>query len=356
MRVALVISSLSAGGAERVLTQMANYWTSAGHEVVLITFSAGAEDDFYPLDARINRISLSFRRETRGWFDKLKFNVLRLFALRRALTEVRPDAVVSFMDSTNVLTVLAATWRRYVTILSVRNNPKFRRLPLMWRAGRRLTYRFATVVVAQTEGAAHWIRAETSARVCVIANPVRAVKRSDADREKIILAVGRLVPEKGHDVLIGAFARVASSFPEWKIVILGDGPLREQIAAWINRAGLAGRVEIPGTTRDVDAWFSRCGLYVHPSRSEGFPNALIEAMAAGAPVLGCDCDFGPGEIIENDVSGLLVPAEDEEALANGLARMMADDALRARLGQVAPQVRERFDLAQIMMRWEELMK
>jgi len=338
------------------MAQMANYWCEARHEVVLVTFSSSSKDDFYPLCSRVERVCLDFRRETHGWFDKLKFNASRLFALRRALTEVRPDAVISFMDSTNVLTVLAATSRRYATILSVRNNPKFRRLPLIWRLGRRLTYRFATAVVAQTEGAAKWIRAETSARVCVIANPVRSVKRSEAEREQIILAVGRLVPEKGHDVLIGAFARVASSFPEWRIVILGDGPLREQIAAWIDRAGLAGRVEMPGTTRDVDAWFSRCGLYVHPSRSEGFPNALIEAMVAGAPVLGCDCDFGPGEIIENEVSGLLVPAEDEEALAEGLARMMADDALRARLGQQAPRVRERYDMAQVMKRWEKLIK
>ncbi|MFT3848105.1 MAG: glycosyltransferase family 4 protein [Propionivibrio sp.] len=351
-----MISALSAGGAERVMAQMANYWCEARHEVVLVTFSSSSKDDFYPLCPQVERVCLDFRRETHGWFDKLKFNAFRLFALRHALTEVRPDAVISFMDSTNVLTVLAATSRRYATILSVRNNPKFRRLPLMWRLGRRLTYRFATAVVAQTEGAAQWIRAETSARVCVIANPVRSVKQSDAPREQFILAVGRLVPEKGYDLLIRAFARVASTFPDWKMIILGDGPLRAPITDWIDQAGLVGRVEMLGITRDVDAWFSRCGLYVHSSRSEGFPNALIEAMAAGAPVLGCDCDYGPGEIIENGVSGLLVPAEDEQALAEGLASMIADDALRARLGQQAPRVRERFDMAQVMKRWEKLIE
>ena len=356
MRLALVISSLSAGGAERVLTSMANYWCTTGKDVVLITFSVGTEDDFYPIDARIRRVCLGFRRDTRGWADKLKFNVSRLAALRRALDEIRPDAVVSFMDSTNVLTVLSSIGRKHATILSVRNNPKFRRLPLMWRVGRRLTYRFATAVVAQTEGAAEWIRVETGARVSVIANPVRVVALPGLAREQIILAMGRLIPEKGHDLLIDAFSRIANKFPDWRLIILGEGPLRPQLEVQADQAGLSQRVEMPGTAKDVDAWLSRCGIYAHPSRSEGFPNALIEAMAAGVPVLGCDCDFGPGEIIQNDVSGILVPDEDAAELASALERLLMDKALRIRLGQAATAVRCRYEITQIMERWDALLQ
>jgi glycosyltransferase involved in cell wall biosynthesis len=258
------------------------------------------------------------------------------------------------MDSTNVLTVLATIGRQPFTILSVRNNPKFRKLPLVWRLGRRLTYRFAKVVVAQTHGAAQWIRNETSANVCVIPNPVRHIESGYETREKIILAVGRLVQEKGHDLLLEVFARIANEFPDWQLVILGDGPLRPQICAQIQRLGLSARINMQGTVRDVDTWFSRCGLYVHPSRSEGFPNALIEAMAAGVPVIGTNCNYGPGEIIEDGVNGLLVPSENEDALTHGLIRMLTDDALRKKLGQQAISVKERFDMASIMRRWEDL--
>lgn len=355
MRLALVISSLSVGGAERVLTSMANYWCAAGKDVVLITFSAGAEDDFYSIDGRIRRVCLGFRRDTRGWVDKLSFNVSRLLALRRALDEIRPDVVVSFMDSTNVLTVLSAVGRKHATILSVRNNPKFRRLPLMWRVGRRLTYRFANAVVAQTEGAAEWIRIETAAIVSVIANPVRAVALPGGAREQIILAMGRLIPEKGHDLLIDAFSRIADKFPEWRLIILGEGPLRHQLEAQVDGAGLSQQIEMPGTVKDVDTWLFRCGLYVHPSRSEGFPNALIEAMAAGVPVLSCDCDFGPSEIIQNDVSGILVPDEDVAELASALERLLMDKELRMRLGQAATAVRCRYEITQIMERWDALL-
>lgn len=356
MKLALVISSLSAGGAERVLTNMANYWCTAGKEVVLITFSAGDEDDFYPINAGIRRVCLDFRRNTQGWADKLKFNVSRLVALRRALDEFRPDVVVSFMDSTNVLTVLSAVGRKHATILSVRNNPKYRRLPLIWQVGRHLTYRFATTVVAQTKGAAEWIRIETGSKVSVIPNPVQAVTRQELAREQIILAVGRLIPEKGHDLLLDAFSRIVSKFPDWRLIILGEGPLRSQLQDQIDRAGLSQRVEMPGTVKDVDTWISRCGLYAHPSRSEGFPNALIEAMAAGAPVLGCNCDFGPGEIIQNDVSGILVPAEDAAEFASALERLLSDKELRTRLGQAAMSVRYRYEITQIMQRWDALLQ
>lgn len=352
VKIAFVISSLASGGAERVLTSMANYWAAVGHEVVVVTFSPGTESDFYPLDANIDRVGLGFRRETRGAFDKIRFNIARLRALRRLLSDVAPDSVVSFMDSTNVLTVLACLNRRVTTLISVRNNPKFRRLSFMWRLGRRFTYRYASRVIAQTEGAAQWIRSETAANVCVIPNPVRAPQCMAVSREKMILAAGRFIPEKGHDVLIGAFARVLEACEGWRLVILGDGPLESALADQVARSGLSDRVDMPGTVRDVDLWYARCGIYVHPSRSEGFPNALVEAMSSGAPVIAADCDFGPGDIVRHGEDGLLVPSEDEKSLAEAIRRLVDDASLRQEFGARARDVRSRFDMDRIMKQWE----
>jgi len=352
LKIALVISSLASGGAERVLTSMANYWAAAGHEVVVVTFSPSTEGDFYSLHPNVHRKVLGFRRETRGALDKILFNFARLRALRIALIDASPDAVVSFMDSTNVLTVLACLNRRVTTLISVRNNPKFRQLPFMWRIGRRLTYRHASCVVAQSEGAARWIRSETAATVCVIPNPVRIPQCIETEREKMILAVGRLIPEKGHDLLISAFARIFDECKGWRLVILGGGPLDAALADHVERSGLTGRVELPGTVKDVDYWYARCGIYVHPSRSEGFPNALIEAMSAGAPVVAADCEFGPGDIICDGEDGLLVPSESEASLAQAIRRLVDDDSLRQRLGVRARGVRERFAMDRIMKLWE----
>lgn len=355
MRIVLVISSLGAGGAERVLTEMANYWSCAAHEVVLVTFSTSSEGDFYPLHSSVIRKELGLRRNTRSFFDKICFNFVRFLALRDTLRISSPDLVVSFMDSTNVLTVLACLNRRVTTLISVRNNPKFRQLPFMWRVGRRLTYRYASCVVAQTEGAAQWIRRETAANVCVIPNPVRAPECMAVSREKMILAVGRFIPEKGHDVLIKAFARILGACEGWRLVILGDGPLESALADQVARSGLGDRVDMPGTVRDVDRWYARCGIYVHPSRSEGFPNALIEAMSSGAPVIAADCDFGPGDIVRHGEDGLLVPTEDETALADAIQRLVDDASLRQAIGARARAVRARFDMGRIMKQWEELL-
>lgn len=356
MKVALVVSSLSPGGAERVMSHMANHWAELEWDIVIITLSGPSVGDFYPLHSKIRRVHLDLRRPTSGLTDKLLCNLRRLMQLRMKLKQETPNVVLSFMDNTNVLTMAASLGMGVRTILSVRNNPRFRQLPLFWQLGRRFTYRLSTYVVAQTEGAAQWIRDNTYARVVVIPNPARAVSPPKGPREKLILAAGRMIPEKGHDILIDAFVRIQQDCPDWQLVIIGDGPLRNSNLQRIAEAGLSNKVIFPGTVVDIDSWLSRCGIFVHPSRSEGFPNALLEAMAAGAPVVSCDCDFGPRDMINNGVTGLLVPPEDTIALARAMKELICDETLRATLASNAVCVREIFDPQFIMQRWEALFR
>ena len=173
---------------------------------------------------------------------------------------------------------------------------------------------------------------------------------------KLLLAVGRLEHQKGTDRLIDAFALLASAHPDWDLVILGEGAERKSLTAQIHRAGLADRVLMPGQAGNVGEWYARADLYVLPSRFEGFPNTLAEAMAHGLAAVAFDCDTGPRDIIRHDRDGLLVPPGDVPALAAALERLMGDAALRERFAAAAIATRDRYSEAAVLRQWESLFR
>lgn len=355
MKVMLVISALGSGGAERVMSDMANYWASCGITVQLVTFSSADVKDFFPLDSRVRRLHLSRRRTTRGPLDKIKFNISRLSLLRQVVQQERPDAVLSFMDSTNVLTILACTGLNIPVVVSVRNDPVKRQLPFAWHYARRWIYRHAQHVVAQSSAVADWLRKECRANVTVIPNPLRQLPAIAHERERLILAVGRLIPEKGHDVLLQAFSNLAHDYPDWNLAILGDGPLRQQLSEQRATLGLEGRVEMPGNVGNVEEWLARASIFVQSSRSEGFPNALLEAIGMGTAAISTDCAHGPSELIESGRNGLLVPVDDVPAMAAAIGKLICNESLRISYGKAAKFTSTQFSQRSVMSMWECLL-
>ena len=171
-----------------------------------------------------------------------------------------------------------------------------------------------------------------------------------------IIAIGRLIRLKGYDLLLSAFAEAAEEFPEWQMDIFGQGPLREELEKQRDQLGLENRVHFRGITTDIDAELERSDIFVLASRIEGFPNVLLEAMAAGVAVIAADCRFGPGEIIDDGNNGLLVPAENIPALTQALKRLMSDAGLRGKLGNAARVVQERYAEEKIVNRWKNLIE
>lgn len=351
IRLLLVTDSLQGGGAERQMADMANYWATRGMCVTVATWIGPQTADFYATDSRVRRIYLN--DESRGG---IRGYLLRVSKLRKHLIDSRPHAVLSFLTRSNVPTILAAIGLGMRVVVSERTQPAHEiGLRIEWRILRRLVYGRAAAVVCQTVATAEWIRKKWRMQACVIPNALRPLPDIAGSRESLLLGVGSLKREKGFDLLLDAFARIREDFPGWQLVIIGEGPERTALQQLRDALGLRERVKFPGLVRDVEDWLARAGLVIQPSRLEGFPNAVLEAMGMGAAVISADCPAGPADMIEDGVNGRLVPVEDVSTLARVMAELMAQPALRARLGREAARVRERFRQETIMAQWEALL-
>ncbi len=359
MKIGCVINSLAAGGAERVILRLSGGLAGRGHDVTVITLSPGA-DDFYRIPAGVARLSPECPPDCR-WYD-LRGQLRRISALRGAITGLKPDVLISFIDITNILTLIAAFPGRPPVIVCERTNPLHHKIGAPWRLLRRLLYPGAAKVVMLTSDTLAWARSLSPAwNAAAIPNPVPPPEFSSAGRPEYfrlprnIVAVGRLTEVKGFDMLLRSFAGIAGSFPQWQLTILGDGPLRAQLEALAASLGLGDRVKFPGTQKNTADVLRFSDLFVLSSRYEGFPNALTEALACGIPAVSFDCPSGPAEILSHGGNGLLVPAGDEDALAAAMAELMADDRKRARMSERAPEITGRYGLKNYLDSWETLL-
>jgi len=361
-RILLFIHSLHGGGAERVAVDLSANWVRQGREVTVVT-QAGARDDAYALDPAVRRVVLDTAGASGGGWRGAWANLRRVRALRRELARARPDIVLGMMTTASVLAVLAARGLPCRVIATEHTHPPSQQLGRMWEWLRRRTYPRAARVVALTTDTARWIETHVpGSRLAVIPNAVHwplpvgepAVAPPPAGR-RMLLAVGRLHPDKGFDLLLDAFGRIAAAHPEWDLAVLGEGAERERLQAAAGRAGVAARVSLPGRVGNVGEWYARADLYVLSSRVEGLSNTLLESMASGLAPVAFDCETGPREIVRPGIDGVLVrPGGDPAALASELDALMRDDDRRRRLAEAATAVRERFSMERILGRWQNV--
>ncbi|WGJ16194.1 glycosyltransferase family 4 protein [Methylocapsa sp. D3K7] len=367
MKLLFFISSLSGGGAERVTVNLANHWASKGWRITIVTL-APVTDDCYALHPEIVRRSLSLIGSSRNIVDGLTRNLHRIRALRQVLLATEPDVAVGMM-STACVTLALAGWglTKIEVIGSVHIHPPSVPTKAVWKWIESIAYGQLSAVVALTQTTATWLIAHTNSRqIRVIPNPVQwplpvtgpYIEPDDLCRpgRKIILAVGRLVPQKGLDLLISAFATIAERRQDWDLVMLGEGAERQRLQSQITARGMDSRALLPGWAGNLAAWYKRAGLFVMSSRFEGFPNTLVEAMAHGLPAVSFDCDTGPRDIIRNGEDGLLVPPQDLPALTEAVDRLMGDADLRRRLGVKAKETRDRFSMESVAAMWEDLFR
>jgi glycosyltransferase involved in cell wall biosynthesis len=359
VRICCLVSSLEAGGAERVMTLLANAWAERGREVALVTL-AGSDAEVYRLSPRVQRIALGLEVPSRSPLQAVRANIRKVLGLRRAVRLVAPDVVISFVTKLNVLAILACTGLGVPVVVSERSHPDWDRIGRVWSLLRWITYPLADALVVQSRAVREWADHRFStARTHVIPNPVTIVSPQEEpgagrERRPIVLAVGRLAPEKGFDLLIRAFASVAKTHPEWSLVIVGAGPEASALRQLARDLLQEGRVIFPGLVRDVEPYYRQAGLFVLSSRYEGFPNALMEAMAFGCPVIATASPGGTTEIVRDGLDGILVPPDELSPLVQEMYRLMSNASERARLGAHAVDVRVRFGLDGVLNHWDEV--
>lgn len=355
MRLMLVISSLETGGAERVMTVLAGAWVRRGWHVDLVTTHDAGKAPFYPVDGRVNLLSADAPGRSAGAAG----TVARIRDLRRLVVERTPDVVLSFLNYTNVVTLLATTGMEVPVVVSERLDPRVQPIGPVWGTLRRLLYRRVAALVVQTEASAEWFRTWLGDRTAVIPNPVLEPRFSGAPEVDVhrpsVAAMGRLHPQKGFDTLLGAMAKVVRHHPDWHLVVLGEGPLRGELEARRDALGLAGNVRFVGRMRRPPDVLHEAEIFVLSSVTEGFPNVLCEAMAVGLPVVATNCPAGPEDIVRQEVDGLLVPVGDEDAMAAALLRLIEDEQFRQSCRDRAGEIVERFSLANVLEAWDRIL-
>jgi glycosyltransferase involved in cell wall biosynthesis len=361
-RVLIFIHSLHGGGAERVAADLSAYWASLGWPVMVVT-QADARDDAYTLHPDVQRRMLN-TAGAGGGLRGIWANVRRIRTLRAELKAFKPDIVLGMMTTASVLAVLAAQGLPCRVIATEHTHPPSQSLSSLWLRLRRWTYPRASRVVALTRGTADWLAQHVpGCRLAVIPNPVHwpllsaepVVLPPQAGTQRRLLAVGRLHPDKGFDLLIQAYAQIASEHPDWQLIILGEGDERQRLQAQIEAAGLQQRISMPGRVGNVGDWYRAADIYVLSSRFEGLSNTLLESLASGLPAVCFDCDTGPREVVREGVDGVLVrPNGDIQAMAVALSALMQDDKTRDTMAQHAIDARERFSAQHVLGLWKKL--
>ncbi|MBX7483387.1 glycosyltransferase family 4 protein [Qipengyuania qiaonensis] len=349
-----VISGLGAGGAERVISQIADHWQARGVTVGIASFDSPADPEFHQFGAEIARYRL--RRADGGSFSGRLSKLHNLRDLRQLLRRERPDVVIPFLTKNNLLALIATAGLSIPVVCCERNNPERQKKHPAWNAMLGLAYRRARLIICQTEAVKRCFSEDIHDRLRVIPNPVSAWPQRRKDSEHLrMVAVGRLTEQKGFDILLDAFAALGTRAANWRLEIFGEGPLRGALEAQIARLDIADKVQLAGNSAAPGAWVENADLFILSSRYEGFPNVLGEAMAAGLPVIASNCEFGPAEMIEHGRSGLLVPPEDVDALSRTMQVCIEDAELRELLGTTAKSAIGKFAPASVMRRWDAVL-
>lgn len=354
MKITLLIGVLSGGGAERVCSNLANFLLKQGHEVDILMTS---DEVTYFVDGKVKICSM-----TKSWTKKLPhilMNVYRIFYFNHYLRKQKPDVYVTFLPELTTLLFRQRCFFKTPIVLAERNDPetfcknskKYNKLFVKY-------FSKAQGYVFQTEEAKAYygnrgINIKNSIVIPNAINPDFIKPQYKGVRNKEVIGVGRLSPQKNFELLICAFANIAEEIPEYTLTIYGKGPLLDKYKKNVRKMGLESRIFFAGYINNIQDVIQKASLFVLPSDFEGMPNALAEAMALGLPCISTDCPAGGARfLINNGVNGLLVPINDVDALSSEMLRILRDKAFATKLANNSRAVVDKLGSEKIYTAWE----
>lgn len=344
MKLTFVTSTLHAGGAERVISLLANSFCQKGYEVEILCINKHLV--FYPIDEKV-----------KVWFaeDEVKSPSIlkKMMWLRKHINSEKPDVVIAFMLEVYCVTLATLIGVSVPVISSERIDPHFfgrAKSLLRWLLLRRTTH-----LVVQTERIKSFYSKKLQARTTIIKNPVteKVFELQPVEKQKRIIAVGRLAYQKNYPMMFRAFAKVHHDFPDWQLVVYGNGPQKDEIHGVIERLGMEGHIILAGKSDHVVEEMNKSSLFVMSSDYEGMSNALLEAVCVGLPVLSTDVS-GARDLIDEDKNGFVVPVGDEAAFTSALKQLLSSPEKMDEMGKCSRAMASEFKEERIVDQWEEL--
>lgn len=353
IKVLVITSKLVYGGAEKMIAFLANSLSQNGYEVIVYSYEGTSSN--YPLDK-----SIQFIPEDNIQKNYYTRRFMQAFQVRRKIKSTRPDIVISFLTNQNVFSVLGTAFTNIPVIISERGDP-FTNRDLVSKI-KYSFYKFADLIVFQTEGAQRFFNNTIKSKSCVIPNPVTCtnlkVLQPFNKRDNKIAFVGRFViQQKRQDIMVEAFKKVHSIHKELKLVFYGDGEDMPIIRKMVAQYNLSDNVIFAGKVDNVQKHILSAKMFVLTSDFEGIPNALIEAMSAGLPVISTDCSPGGARLlIKNNKNGLIVPTGDANSIADSILFLLDNSELADQYGAEAKKITDTFSPKKIIEMWDESIK
>lgn len=352
MKITFFIGGLSGGGAERVICNLCNFLDNKGHECTILTMSE--DEPSYFLNSTV-RVQFLLRNSERG--SMLKNIWLRVYRYWKYLKRSQSECYIVFLPETIILTEMMRYRTKARVIMSERGNPN--QYSCIYRF---LLKRFSATAdewVFQTEDAMAWYGDNIRSGVVIpnAINPAFVRPQYEGKRLKRIVGAGRLIGQKNFSLLIDAFSKIEKKYPDYSLVIYGEGPLRGQLLAQVEALGLTDKVQFPGYVNNLAEEIEKSTLFVLSSDFEGMPNALMESMALGVPCISTDCPVGGSRhLICNGENGFLVPVGDVHALADAMEQLLSSGELQRKIGQAAHMVCDTHSHEVIYSQWEACLR
>lgn len=356
-KIVFHLNCLEQGGAERVVTNLANRFASEGYQVIIATEWYGENE--FQIDSEVRRVHVGLREGDEKKNHIIQF-LLRIKYLRQFIKEERPDILIPFARKALYRGLTAAYFIKIPVLISVRTDPTQHYYRLSDKLQIRFLFPRADGCVFQTEGAREYFAPRLQDNSRIILNPINDKYigvPEPGKRIKTVVQSGRLVDFKNQPMLIRAFVKVHEKHPDYDLKIYGgdsyDGT-REILEDLIQKNGAEDYIHLMGASDSLEKDLANAALFAFTSDWEGLPNALMEAMALGLPIVATDCPCGgPRTIMTNEVDGLLIPIKDEEALVDGINCLIENPELAGQLGRQARKIAERANGQAVFEQWRD---